>query len=68
VPRDPGSDGFINVGIGFGVEEERGGTSETEVVAEPSRVRVVRGSGGGTTTAPAGGLLPTVVAVFTGRG
>jgi hypothetical protein len=24
VPHTPGSDGFINVGIGFGVEEERG--------------------------------------------
>jgi hypothetical protein len=65
VPRTPGSDGFINVGIGFGVEEERGGTSETEVVVELGRVRAVRGGGGGTATAPTGGLLPTVVATPT---
>jgi hypothetical protein len=37
----------------------------TEVVVELGRVRAVRGGGGGTATAPAGGLLPTVVATPT---
>jgi hypothetical protein len=32
--RLPSHDGFIIVGIGFGVEEEGGGTPETEVVIE----------------------------------
>jgi hypothetical protein len=45
-----------------------GGGGETEVVAEPCRVRAVRGGSRGAATAPAGGLLPTVAVASTGRG
>jgi hypothetical protein len=55
-----------SIGVGFRVEE--GGTPETEVVAEPSWVRAVRGDGGGTAAMPVDGLLPTVAAAPTGRG